>query len=121
MDSYPVYTAIGQLFYAIAACDKTIRPEEKEVLRKALRQSWLPADQAAMAIAYEFRRLLDSSPDAWNSYHFFENYWNGHRDQFTDDIADRIRKTANAIADVVGGKNKSELVMLSRLDGLLKA
>ena len=50
----------------------------------------------------------------------FLEYKNEHTYFFTDTIKQLILKTANAIAAAFAGKNKSELIMLAKLDMELK-
>lgn len=55
----PFYSVIGQLFYAIAAADKTVKQEEIVQLKELIETDWLPLDDEARSIEVYFKEALD--------------------------------------------------------------
>ena len=54
--------------------------------------------------------------DAKTWFNDFLTYKDEHEAQFTDPIKDQILKTAHAIAASFAGNNKSELILLAKLN-----
>jgi hypothetical protein len=54
------------------------------------------------------------------SFEDFADFYMEHRELFSDPIKKLIRETANGIANSFAGKNKPELVILARLELLLR-
>lgn len=126
---FKFYQIIGKLFYAVAASDKKVRDEELNKLKEIVKKQWLNADivsssfnpKAIFQIQYVFEWLHKS--EKLNSKMFFDefvNFKNEHPYLFTENIRKLIMKTANKIAYSFSGINKSELIMLAKLDMELK-
>lgn len=121
------YQNLGKLFYAIAASDKVIKKEEFNTLKTIVEQEWLNIDEyqdefgtdTAYQIEIIFDWLEENQPDALGSFEDFSNFKKEHEKLFNDRINKLIWKTADAIADSFAGKNKSELIMLSKLKSIL--
>ena len=127
--SVQFYQKLGKLFYAIAAVDKNVREVEYEKLKEIVRSEWLAVDDflddfhtdAAYQIEAVFDWLLaQESIDADVWYTDFIEFKNEHKQLFPKHIKALILKTANAIAASFLGKNKSELILLARLEMDLK-
>ncbi|ULC57891.1 hypothetical protein MBM09_08145 [Flaviramulus sp. BrNp1-15] len=123
------YQNLGKLFYAIAAADKIVREAEFNKLKTLVKKQWLDVDiiedeydtDAAYQIEIVFDWLNDEENlDAKSCYDDFVNYKNEQSHLFTDNIKKLILKTAGLIADSFSGINKSELIMLAKLDLELK-
>lgn len=123
------YQNIGKLFYAIAAVDKHVRDEEFNKLKTVVKEQWLSIDSiedgcyndAVHQMVNIFEWL--NKNEKLNSKMYFDdfiNYKNKHPELFTDDIKKLILKTAHAIAVSFSWLNKSELIMLTKLDMELK-
>lgn len=122
-----LYRELGNLFYAIAAADKKIRPEEKKTLHDEILYAWKHHENStdrfgsdrAFLIEFEFETLEDDSVTAENAYQLFENYFRGHEKEF--DAASRIKifNSARHIAECVRKINHEELNYLIRLKALL--
>ena len=121
------YTKIGMLFYAIAASDKVVRAEEINTLKKLVKEQWVPVDSAtdmygtdeAYQIEIVFDWLQENAPTADWAFKEFKDYKKEHHQLFTQNIKQLIWETADAIAASFAGKNKAELLMLSKLKILL--
>ncbi len=122
------YENVAKLFYAIAAADKVIKEEEFNALKTMIKNEWLTVDEseddyktdAAYQIEVVFEWLQSKKSDASICYNEFIEYMNGHSYFFTDQLNGLIMKTANKIAASFAGKNKSELIMLAKLNLELK-
>ncbi|MBL7899221.1 MAG: TerB family tellurite resistance protein [Crocinitomicaceae bacterium] len=121
------YQNLGKLFFAIAAADKKVTPEEISALKKHVSENWLDLEDstdyfgsdAAHQIEIVFDYLVDEMPDAEDCYRDFADFRKKHDSIFKQEVKDMIWQTADSIASSFNGKNKSELVMLSRLAQLL--
>lgn len=123
------YQNLGKLFYAIAAADKQVREIEFNKLKKLVKKQWLDVDiieddyhtDAAYQIEIVFDWLNEENNLEANScFNDFINYKNEQNHLFTDSIKKLILKTAGLIAASFAGINKSELIMLAKLDLELK-
>lgn len=118
------YQKLGKLFYAVAAVDKEVRDTEIIKLKECVRKLWLDVDDLEDSFgtdaAYQIEIVFDwlHSDNELNSkacYDDFVNFKNNHKDLFSKNIKRRILQTANAIAESFSGKNKSELILLTKL------
>ena len=123
------YQSLGKLFYAVAAADRKVRDEEFNKLKELITKHWLDADiiedayntDAAYQIEFIFDWLNDEENlDAKTCYNAFVNYKNEQPHLFTDNLKKLIIKTAHAIAASFSGLNKSELIILAKLNIELK-
>jgi uncharacterized tellurite resistance protein B-like protein len=122
------YQNLGLLFYAIAAADKHVHPDEFNKLKELVKQQWLDKDiledkytDAAYHIEIVFDWLNNGQYQADICFNGFLKYKMRNADVFTKDITKLIKKTAYAIANAFAGLNKTELIMLARLNLELKA
>jgi hypothetical protein len=121
------YQKLGYLFYSIAAADHRVSAAEKEALLRLIVEDWLNLDDATDAYgtdsAYQIQILFDflneKSFDAEHAWSIFERYFKSHLVAFNDDIIDRIFHTAERLAESMNGRNKSEVLALTRLHLLL--
>ena len=121
------YQNIGMLFYAIAASDKVVQAEEIKTLNNLVQKKWVPIDNKtdefgtdeAYKIEMVFDWLEENSPEATWAFKEFRQYKKENEGLFTLPIKQLIWETADAIAASFAGKNKSELIMLSKLKMLL--
>ena len=122
------YQKMGELFYAIAAADKVVRKEEYNALKNMVLAEWKNLDNyedpfhtdAAYQIEVVFDWFDYEQLDAKDCFESFADYKNEHPKLFTKERKDLIWRTANTIASSFAGKNKSEVIMLSKLKMLLK-
>ena len=116
------YEAIGYLCYAISAADRKVKLDEIKVLKKILTEDWLPQNhpsEAILKIQIVFEKLINQNLESDAAMIFFKLFKESHNELFTPDTKELIWKTVNSIAEAVAGKNKSELVLLSKLNTIL--
>ncbi len=119
------YQKLGELFYAIAAADQIVHQEEYKTLTGLVIQEWkefeknqFPDTICQMEVVFnwfDYEKL-----DAKSCFQHFEEYYCENPEFFTSERKKLICKTANAIADSFAGKNKSELIMLAKLQLLME-
>jgi len=119
------YQNLGKLFYAIAAADNHVRDEEFNTLESIINNEWTLLenletdfnDSNANIILNTFNWLHNNN--AYNSeicYNNFINFKRSHEGFFNKKINSKILKIASKIAASFSGVNKSELMMLAKLD-----
>ncbi len=121
------YQNLGKLFYAVAMTDKKVRPVEVNRLRKYVRQHWLDLDDfedefetdSAYQIEIVFDWLENEEKDVDDYYKEFEDFYKEHPKKFTPKVKALTLDTAEAIASSFAGKNKSEMLIISKLKLLL--
>lgn len=122
-----LYRELGNLFYAIAAADKKIRPEEKKTLHDEILYAWKHHENStdrfgsdrAFLIEFEFETLEDDSVTAENAYQLFETYFRAYEKEFDKASRIKIFNSARHIAECVRKINHEELNYLIRLKALL--
>jgi hypothetical protein len=123
------YQNLGKLFYAIAAADHEVRNTEFEKLKELIKSHWLQLDQIEDRFntdaAYQIEIVFDwlnnqKGLDAKKCFNDFIDYKNKQRHLFTNNVKQLILKTGSAIAASFSGINKSELIILAKLDMELK-
>lgn len=123
------YEHLGRLFYAIAAVDGRVQNKELAVLKRLVKQEWVPNDHrpdafgsdAPFQIEYVFEWLNEEHSNARFSMDQFADYFASHRELFPADVRQRAWKTADAIANCFAGRNKAELVILDHLQKILQS
>lgn len=119
------YQNLGKLYYAIAASDKVVRQEELDKLKETVKKVWLSSNlindefkvEAEQSIVNTFKWLnQENEYDAEACFKSFISFKKNHEHLFTPNIKNLILKTTEAIASSFSGKNKSELIMLAKLN-----
>ncbi len=121
------YHNLGKLFYAIAAADKVVRDEEFSRLQYCVLNYWLEIDDlqdafgadAAYLIEIVFEGVEAFNEDPQKMFSDFLDYKNEHPHFFTIEIKNIILQTAWTIGRAFSGLNKSELIMLGKLELVL--
>lgn len=119
---------MGNLFYAIAAADKKIRPEERNILHEEILYAWKHHDHSmdrfgsdrAFLIEFEFETMEDKFETAENAFLSFVRFFKENENEI--DIANRIKifNSARHIAESVRKINADELGYLLRLKEMMK-
>lgn len=117
-----MYASIGYLFYSIAASDGRIAKAEAQKLKEEVSSVWLPLENsrdefgtdAAHYIDISFDFANDEEMDAEEAFTKFLDNYHQEPAQYDHTMKELILKTA-CIASAFAGKNKAELVRLSRL------
>ncbi|MBI5371662.1 MAG: hypothetical protein HZA79_06520 [Sphingobacteriales bacterium] len=123
-----LYKELGNLFYAIAAADKKIRPEERKTLHDEILFAWKHHENStdrfgsdrAFLIEFEFETLEEEAATAENAYELFERYFKENEKEFDNSSRIKIFNSARHIAESVRRINHEELNYLVRLKELLK-
>lgn len=123
-----LYENLGELFYAIAKADSRVHGKEISKLRSFIRKYWLEVDgledefgtDAAFQIESVFDWSMENDLDSEVCYESFKEFYKDNGGLFTAFIKVLILDTAHAISNSFAGKNKAELVMLGKLELLLK-
>lgn len=119
---------IGKLFYAVAACDKTINEKEADTLRTIIQREWNTPELQTLFMHYDVRAEIVAAYEREASAHTlpaqcfkdFEQFAIANNSLFTHALQKKIMATAYAIAESYAGKNKSELFILIELEILFK-
>lgn len=122
------YQSLGELFYAIAASDKTVKAEEYEALLKMVMDEWKiyedVKDYYDESVGYQmefvFKWFDYEHTDAQDCFENFCDFAKKNTAFFTKNKIELILKTAYSIANAYASKNKSELIMLTKLEMLFK-
>ena len=118
-----MYASSGYLFYGIAASDGRIAKAEGQKLKEEVTKHWLPLENsrdefgtdAAHYIGISFDYANDQEMDAEEAFAKFLDDYQQEPARYDHTMKELILKTASAIASSFAGKNKAELVRLSRL------
>lgn len=113
MEQQEYIRALGHLFFAVAAVDRRIEAGEVRALEQSLRNHW--SDSQADEIQSVFEALFQQPPSGNEAFEVFREYFLANPDQFSAFEKQQIFKTADAVASAFSNKNKSELVLLSKL------
>lgn len=119
------YQTLGKLFYAIAAADKHVREEEFIKLKEIIKTDWVPVVDFNGDKLQQIEIVFDTfckkdNLNANECFRDFVDFKKKHESLYTSTIKYLILKTANAIAYSSSSKNKSELIMLTKLQMYLK-
>ncbi len=120
--------AIGFLVYAVAKSDLKVMPEEKEVIHDFVNENWKvfadeedPFGIRAMDYIDKMMVLLDKqevkSEEAFDN---FEKIFREYHDRFTIEIKEFALDLCIKVGGSFNQMNKSELVLLSRIEQLFK-
>ncbi|MEW4922647.1 hypothetical protein [Algibacter sp. 2305UL17-15] len=119
------YQNIGKLFYAIAAIDNVPQKEESDVLKDIIKKKWVKlapiedgyCTDAANQIEIIFDWLNnENKPCAQSCFRDFVSFKNEQNHLFSFKTKKKILKTAHAITKSFSGEDKSELMLLAKLD-----
>ena len=123
--SLQFYQNLGKIFYAIAVVDYVVRDEEYTTVINLVETYWLPEDSVLLssksdeknAIIDTFKWLYEhKEEDADECYKSFISFKKSNPSIFTKNINALILKTVGKIAMSFSGQNKSELILLAKLD-----
>lgn len=123
-----LYENLGKLFYAVAISDGSVHTKEWEIVKEIVKEDWLYVDDftdrygtdAANQIEIVFDVLMEYTRTSEECFEEFKDFYEEHPHAFSDKIKLLAKKTASAIANSFSGKNKAELVILAKIELLLK-
>ena len=121
----PFFKNLGKLFYAIAASDHKVEVKEAATLKAIVKTHWSTIElidyNALNQIEITFDRLhKEENLNSEACFLDFVTYKNKQKHLFTDPVKHLILQTSNAIASSFASRNKSELIMLAKLEIKLK-
>lgn len=117
------YRHLAHLFYAFAAADRKIVVEEKQSIITSVEQNWdfhFETFDAKEIVYSTLRKIIEGKLEADMALLSFEQYYKNFEEQFSPDLRLKIVEAADNITRSFSGRNKSELIMLSRLHLLFK-
>lgn len=123
-----VARALGYLVYAVASSDKYVSEEEKKVVHDKLNHEWkLLADsedpfgvRAMDLIDKMMIKMADLHIESEDAFEEFKKIFEVYRDQFTPEIRKFMIEICISTGSAFNRMNKSELVLISRIEQLLK-
>lgn len=117
------HEALGKLFYAIAKTDGNLRSEEELQLMSIIENEWQDETNKngfGKEIINTFINLKDLDADSENCFNEFITFKEGNSSLFNSSISKSIMDTASKIAYSFSSINKSELILLAKLNLALK-
>ena len=123
-----LYENLGKLFYAVAVSDGSVQVKEWDMVKQIVKEDWLYVDDfndrygtdAANQIEIVFDGLVEYGQSSEDCFEEFKDFYKEHPHAFSKKIKSLAKKTAGAIASSFSGKNKSELMILAKIELLLK-
>lgn len=116
------YTALAHLFYAIAMADKKMVVDEKRRIVAFVEKYWtvtVDTENSAEIIYETLRTLIKKNWGADPAFEVFKAYRCDHIEEFSQDVCKQLMETVDGIALSASGRNKSELVLLTKTHNLL--
>jgi hypothetical protein len=127
-DNRRFYKELGNLFYAIAASDKNITPQEKKKVDEEVQFAWRHYEHStdrfgtdrAFLIEFEFEAMEEQMATAKEAYKSFEDYFIEFKDNIDQPTRKRIFNSAKHIAESIHKVNVAEHRYLDKLKKLMK-
>ncbi|TPN87082.1 hypothetical protein [Aquimarina algicola] len=116
------YQKLAHLFYAVAMADKKMVIEEKRKIVLYVEKYWSHSfnKNESKEVIYEtMRELIRQQTTSEDAFEVFKTYYQNRSNDFSDDLCQKIMEAADAIATSFSKRNKSELVLLTKLHNLL--
>lgn len=119
-----LFENLGKVFYAIAVADRNLHENETARLKAEIEKYWKPVfTEAPYSMAYyiwhAFELARRNEVPAEKAFEDFKQYFEKEAASFNGEIRNLIMDTANAIAAAYADKNKSEVILLAKLQLLL--
>ena len=118
-----LFDKIILVFYAVAAADGLVRPEELKALKRVVKEQWFAGDNVPLCevlISQVFQELQQQGVSSHEAFDEFRKYYQQHRKEFSQEHKSKLAETAAAVAAAFAGNNKSELTVLAQLYLLLR-
>lgn len=123
-----LYRAIGKLFYAIASVDNTVHFLEYKTVVRLIGQEGSSSNESkhviiphgSKEILKSFYTMLQAGIPAYDAFKGFVSYKKTHEQEFTPEIKKWIWQIADSITYSFARKNKSEVIILSKLKETLQ-
>lgn len=114
---------LAYLFYSVAIADRKIMVEEKRIIIEYVKKYWshrLKTSDSDEIIYATLRWLIKEETISEDAFLVFKNFFLDNKKLFSDELRNKIMETSNGIALSYSGKNKSELILLTKLHTLFK-
>lgn len=116
------YRNIAYLFYAVSMADRNMAEDEKKTIVKAVKEQWSINENGFESgeLIYEtIRTLIKKKESSEDSFEEFRKYVLSNKGLFTKKINYSLLETSHKICNIMNGKNKSELILLTKIHKLL--
>ena len=116
------YKHIAHLFYAVAMADKKMVVDEKRKIVAYVEKYWMVTYDGANSseIIYEtLRTLIKTKMSSEGAFAIFKTYFEEVAQEFSQEIRQQLMETVDGIALSASRRNKSELVLLTKIHKLL--
>lgn len=118
-----LYAGLGYLFYSIAASDGHVSDEESTKLKKIVQQHWIPVEPRQDEVGTDLAYFIEIGYDYAYSHKLtpanaigrFKEAHAAHPDLFDASTRNLVTRTAQAVADALGGRNQQERHILEQL------
>ncbi|SNR15790.1 hypothetical protein [Tenacibaculum jejuense] len=117
------YRAISNLFYSFSMIDKTMSVQEKKEIVWAVKQEWATNEYGfdSEELIYEtMRSLIKEKQNADQAFEKFKVFFIANKELFSKDVKQELLEACHKICNADHGKNKSELILLTKLHKLIK-
>lgn len=123
-----VAKAIGYVVYAVASADNHVSPEEKKTIHEIINEHWTILSDSedpfgARALDFIDKMVLvleEKHIDSEFAFDQFKEVYEVYKPEFTTDLRKFILDVCIKTGSAFNRMNKSELVLLSRIEQLLK-
>ena len=95
--------------------DKLFEVKEKKRIIHEIKNNWEVSSATEELIYEKFRELISQETTSEVAFNVFEDYVLTHKKVFNQALITKIKTSCNTIAKAFSGKNKSELITLTRL------
>ncbi|HEY0742056.1 MAG TPA: hypothetical protein VGD40_11370 [Chryseosolibacter sp.] len=128
IDNRDIFEQIGNAFYAVAA-DQHVKPLEVGELKLLISNDWLPRTTAgnealvsdeAHSIIMAIDSLQTAQTKSNDAFKEFASFYHKHPDVFSNDLKERIVKTARDIVKIFKADNRKPNRHLEALKNLFQ-
>ncbi|WP_420321395.1 hypothetical protein [Flagellimonas sp.] len=113
---------IAHLFYAITMADKKIVADEKRKIVAYVEKYWsttIDGENSTEIIYETLRGLIKIKLGSDRAFEVFKLYFENNIEEFPEEVRKRLMETVDGIALSVSKRNKSELILLTKIHRLL--
>ncbi|WP_442266512.1 hypothetical protein ACSIGC_02025 [Tenacibaculum sp. ZS6-P6] len=117
------YIAISNLFYSFSMIDNTMSVKEKKEIIWAVKEEWATNEYGfdSEELIYEtIRNLIKNKVLAEKAFDHFKTYFIANEKLFYKEINHELLEDCHKICNADHGKNKSELILLTKLHKLVQ-
>lgn len=118
---------LTRLLYSIAWTDKNGHPKELKKIKQILFGEWVNKETARqefrdhLFLKQQIAHAEEQEVSTENCFSEFQVFYEAHKNLFDVQLCDMILKSCNEVARAYAGANKSELILLLKLELLFKS